>query len=248
MSLELFSRALKGCAAYTDLIALHLLGDPLTIPNLSDYLDLLWESNLRAEITTSGFYLGNHEQKILRHKAIKQINISLTSYDSNAKKCDFDTYMKNIFSLINQKNRYNIPEYINLRLWNLGTNRFEEAILAKLSEHFKVTIEPRITRTRLQHKVILDLATLFEWRAKEPKNRGYCLALKSHMAILSDGEIVPCCFDAMGALSLGNIKNISLKNALDSPRACEIKGGFERGEIVEEFCKKCGYIKRFVKE
>ena len=40
----------------------------------------------------------------------------------------------------------------------------------------------------------------------EPKYLdGTCYALRDHIAILSDGSIVPCCLDTKGDIKLGNI-------------------------------------------
>ena len=72
-----------------------------------------------------------------------------------------------------------------------------------------------------------------------------CLALKSHIGILSSGTIVPCCIDALGNLALGNIKEISLDSALKSVRAQKMLQGFRENRLVEHFCQKCDYKNRF---
>ncbi|MBD3824636.1 MAG: radical SAM protein, partial [Epsilonproteobacteria bacterium] len=50
---------------------LHLMGDPLTLSNLHDYLDICHENRLQVELTTSGFYLSNVSSGTLFHPAVR---------------------------------------------------------------------------------------------------------------------------------------------------------------------------------
>lgn len=265
MPLPLFQHTLRECAPHTDIVALHLLGDPLTIPNLSEYLDLILKYNLKAEITTSGFYLGETERKILLHQAIHQINFSLTSYFDNKKRLSLEHYWSQITAFIEAR-RKNIKaknqesnatqkmrkepdscSFVNLRIWNLEQDSRQTEMLLLLENYFETRINQQKKRQRLESHVILDIDSLFSWRDSTPHVNGFCMALKSHAGILSDGTIVPCCLDTKGDLALGNIKD-GLATALASPRAKRIKAGFEQGICIEPFCQYCGYIKRFEKQ
>ncbi len=250
MSLELFERSLLECAPHTDLIALHLLGDPLTLPSLPSYLDALERHSLRAEVTTSGFFLGERERSALAHPAIKQVNLSLTSYFSNAKRLGLAEYWSHILALLKERENRGSPEYLNLRLWNLHSEPRQEELFQRIESHFGCKLDLSKKRQRLAPKLILDLDELFEWPNPQApaQTQGYCLALQTHLGILSDGTIVPCCLDALGELALGKIQEGSLDEALHSPRATKIKEGFLAGRRIEPFCQRCGYVKRFDKE
>ncbi len=113
---------------------------------------------------------------------------------------------------------------------------------------------------RLSEHIFLQNSARFDWRTDDsrgvafrlrsmttcnaptnnptPKN---CLALRDHIAILSDGSVVPCCIDADANLLLGNIFTDDLTGILSSPKAKNIKEGFARGEAVEEYCRSCGF-------
>lgn len=71
MSTELFAKIAKELQNYTDLVALHLMGDPLTLSNLHDYLDICHENRLQVELTTSGFYISNVSSGTLFHPAVR---------------------------------------------------------------------------------------------------------------------------------------------------------------------------------
>jgi radical SAM protein with 4Fe4S-binding SPASM domain len=75
---------------------------------------------------------------------------------------------------------------------------------------------------------------------------GGCHGLSSHIGILSDGSVVPCCMDGEGIINLGNIHERKLKSILESERALAIQNGFARGVATEELCKHCGYRERFL--
>ncbi|MEN9982776.1 MAG: hypothetical protein RI918_745, partial [Pseudomonadota bacterium] len=61
---------------------------------------------------------------------------------------------------------------------------------------------------KLGEHIFLQKAPRFEWpdengiKSQTQKN---CYALRDHIAILADGQIVPCCLDADANMKLGNI-------------------------------------------
>ena len=75
--------------------------------------------------------------------------------------------------------------------------------------------------------------------------RVFCHGLDDHFAILVDGSVVPCCLDAEGDMTLGNIFKEDIRSILASPRAEAIKQGFANKRAAEELCRKCSYARRF---
>ena len=86
MDLQFFESIIVQAKHYTKEIACHVLGDPLTQSNLCAYLDILTKHGMRAILTTSGYFLKKHSYETLFHPCVKQINISLNSFNKN------DTY------------------------------------------------------------------------------------------------------------------------------------------------------------
>ena len=78
-------------------------------------------------------------------------------------------------------------------------------------------------------------------------SEGTCHALRSQIAILSDGTVVPCCLDAEGTLALGNLLESPLDDILQSPRARAIYDNFTNRRAIEPLCRRCDYAKRFSK-
>ena len=73
----------------------------------------------------------------------------------------------------------------------------------------------------------------------------FCYGLKDHFGILSDGRVVPCCLDADGEITLGNIFNDKIEDILASERARSIVEGFKTRHAPESLCQRCGYARRF---
>jgi radical SAM protein with 4Fe4S-binding SPASM domain len=96
--------------------------------------------------------------------------------------------------------------------------------------------------------VYLHFDSQFEWPNKQLPvvgEKGFCYALDSHIGVLSDGTIIPCCLDAGGEISLGNIAVTSLAEALCSVRARQMREGFRERKLVEGLCRHCSFICRF---
>lgn len=80
MELALFDKINKELLGKTKSLAYHILGDPLSVQNLNAYLDISAFYGHKVEIVTSGHYLKNIDKNTLLHKAIKQINFSISSF------------------------------------------------------------------------------------------------------------------------------------------------------------------------
>lgn len=83
MPLSLFARALESAKHLSKRIALHILGDPCYLPDLSEYLALAGQHGLEIELVTSGLFFHKHEPALLLSPPIYQLSISLESGAQN---------------------------------------------------------------------------------------------------------------------------------------------------------------------
>lgn len=260
MSLPFFESILIQLQEYTRDIALHVMGDPMVLSNLNDYLDVAHRLDFSVMITTSGFYLDEPRRRMLVHPCIKQVNISLNSFNKNSVSRSFEAYMDNILALCDEKLLQTHEFFINLRLWNLdeacSAEVFNEQLFTLLENHFileegmiRDSVSGKRQSLRLASKILLHFDRYFQWPAlnNEVSGDGYCHGLSKQIAILADGRVVPCCLDGEGIIELGNLHATNLGKILASERACSIVGGFKEGKAIEELCQKCSYKKRFEK-
>ncbi|MFA5216150.1 radical SAM/SPASM domain-containing protein [Sulfuricurvum sp.] len=260
MELSCFESTLVQLRDYTDEIALHVMGDPMVLSNLRDYLDIAHKHRFKVMVTTSGFYLDSTRREALFHPSVRQVNISLNSFNKNSVSRTFEAYMEPILALCDEKLAGKKDFFINLRLWNLdevySEKYFNEQLFALLEKHFSLEEESIASyisgerqSIRLASKVLLHFDRYFEWPHlnNEVVGDGYCHGLSRQIAILSDGRVVPCCLDGEGVMELGNLHEINLGKILTSERSCAMVTGFEKGLAIEELCQKCSYKERFRK-
>ncbi|HHD81783.1 MAG TPA: radical SAM/SPASM domain-containing protein, partial [Campylobacterales bacterium] len=223
MSLEFFESIIQEAKHFTREIACHVVGDPLTLSNLYDYLELLHKHKLKAMLTTSGYFMKKHGYETLFHPAVKQINVSLNAFNKNDTSISFEQYMQPILKLCHEKVEQEKEIFINLRMWNLdeimSEEKFNTQLFSLLEKEFDVELDlkgldPKEKKNiRLENKVLLHFDNYFEWPSLKNKNYGHgtCQGLNSHIGILANGDVVPCCLDNDAVIKLGNVKEQSLK-------------------------------------
>jgi radical SAM protein with 4Fe4S-binding SPASM domain len=257
MDLAFFESVVQEAKAFTKEIACHVVGDPLTLSNLKEYLDILHKHRLKAMLTTSGYFMKKHSYETLFHPAVKQINVSLNAFNKNDTSITFEQYMKPILALCHEKVKQEKEIFINLRMWNLDEVMSEEAFNLELFEmlenEFNVRLDlkslnPKEKKNlRLDNKVLLHFDNYFEWPSLKNPNYGHgtCQGLSSHIGILANGDVVPCCLDNDAVIKLGNVQEQSLKEIVYGKRATDMIEGFKEGLCTEEMCLKCSYKERF---
>ncbi len=260
MDPDFFGSVLEQLRPHTDEVALHVMGDPMVLSNLSAYLDAAHALGFKVTITTSGFYLDESRRSQLFHPAVRQVNLSLNSFNKNSVSRTLDAYLAPIFTLCDEKLSRKAGFFINLRLWNLDDVQSEAAfnglLFEKLEEHFALARGYVAAHgggerqgVRLASKILLHFDRYFEWPSlRNPvAGDGYCHGLSRQIGVLADGRVVPCCLDGEGVIHLGNLHETNLDKILSSKRAVSIIDGFANGTAVEELCQKCTYKQRFNK-
>ena len=257
MDLDFFESVIQQAKEYTKEIVCHVVGDPLTQSNLHDYLDIIHKYGLKAMLTTSGYFLKKHSYDTLFHPCVKQINISLNSFNKNDTSLTFEQYITPILALCEAKLEREEELFINLRVWNLdemmSERSFNDTLFEKLSSAFNTFLSldaiytERPKSIRLASKILVHFDNYFEWPSLSNKNYGdgTCQGLQSHIAILASGKVVPCCLDCDGIIELGDLHENSLESIVTSKRASEMLSGFKEGKAVEELCQRCSYKDRF---
>lgn len=255
MELEKFEIILDKIRPFTDYIYLHLMGEPLLNKNLREFIDAASSRGFKINITTNGTLLKQNGSAIIESNAVRQVNISLHSFEANDA-VNFYDYINGVTDFVKEANE-KTDTICALRLWNLeadyeANNDLNEEILTileknlsidfSLEEHFK--IKPS---AKARDRVYIMTAEKFKWPVMGglPANeRTFCYGLRTQLGILLDGTVVPCCIDSEGNIPLGNIFEQDLEEIITSERATDIYDGFSCGKAVEDLCKKCGFTDR----
>ena len=252
MTIEEFNHIAKEVSGFTNLVALHVKGEPLLHPKLEEILEICERNSLKVNITTNATLLKQNLSKILKAKSVRQINISLHSAEQNG--LSKEEYLNKVLGCVDEIHK-NTGIIISYRLWNLKdleNNKINEEILHILGEkyHVKNIIKKAKQEEyiKLDDNIFLNQDFEFEWpdiKKDVITKTGKCYGLRNQIAILSNGDVVPCCLDANADIFLGNVLKTPLQEIIESDRAKEVIKGFERRQLVEDLCRRCGFIKKF---
>lgn len=260
MTLEKFDKLNLQLKDITKELAYHVVGDPLVLSNLQEYLNISLKHSLKVNITTTANNLRKDHFNILMNDTIRQINFSINSYNANSHKKTLDEYLNPILDFceyaVSKKQHF----FINLRIWNLDETKsakeFNTQVFEKVNKRFNSQIniddiyKQRPKNIKIARMIFFNFDEYFNWPSLDNdfvSKVGTCYGLDSHFGILSSGTVVPCCLDKDGIVNLGNINNSQLKDILNTNRVKEIQKGFKENRLLEEFCQKCEYRTRFDK-
>lgn len=258
ISIGNFKHIIKEIKEYTNLIALHVKGEPLLHPKIKDILEVCKENKILVNITTNATLLEKNLNTIISSGAIRQLNLSLHSItkNENTDKYNFEKYINSVLSASKEiLEKTNI--IISFRLWNLeniAENSENYHILNALESAFSVENLKEIARkekfVKLAENAFLNQDLEFVWPSLENEfvsDEGTCWGLRNQVAILVNGDVVPCCLDGEGCIKLGNILEDSFENIINSEYSRKFIKAFEEGKIMHNLCKKCEFRRKFDK-
>lgn len=255
MTLEKFEYIVKQIKELTDLIYLHVKGEPLLHKQLEEILGICDKYNIKVNLTTNGTLIKNSIQVLKNAKALRQINISVHSASQNKKDDkEIEKYMNDIFECVDELKQNTIISY---RLWNMSDikenehNKYILDILGiRYKQHKLYNKAKENDFVKLDDNIYLNQDRQFKWpniNDEEISCNGTCLGLKNQIAILVNGDIVPCCLDENANILLGNIFENTLEEILNTDKTKRIVEGFNNNKLEEKLCRTCGFRKRFDK-
>lgn len=247
MSKDEFSFILSALKDKTKYIYYHLMGEPLTHPQLHEFIKMAGERGFKSVVTTNGTLLKKRGDELLS-VGLYKVNLSVHSFEGG----NNDDHLKYIRELAEfAEKAAQRGTIVVFRMWNNGFDcGRNETTFNLLKELIQGEWAENTRGIRIRDKIHIEWGERFEWPDSEAEIKGdkfFCYGLKDHFGILSDGTVVPCCLDSDGIINLGNVFTESLDTILNSDRAKAIADGFAKGETSEDLCKRCGYAQRFIK-
>lgn len=244
MSLEEFELVLKKIDQFTDYIYLHVKGEPLIHSKFTEILNVCKKYDKKVNITTNGTLLSRKYLDIINSGVVRQINISFQSLLNDKYLID----ILNVSQLILERSNIQLV----FRFWALDNNEFTLLEIQFINSIINFLNLEKNIMDEIEHKqniklldrLYLNKANVFEWPSLNNayyNELGHCYGLKTHIGILSDGTVVPCCLDSSGVVNLGNIFNDDLNNILMSKRVESILKWFNDNKACEELCKHCSF-------
>lgn len=235
MSEKEFKIILEKLKNHTKYLYFHVLGEPLMHPKINEFINLA-SLSYKVNITTNGYLI----EKIKNNKNIRQLNISLHSYNSKYN-INLDDYLNHIFEVVDTLEN----TFISYRLWGNSSN--VDKILNKLNEKYNTSLSKNSLKknNKLKDNIYLNKEEEFIWPSMNNNyynENGKCYGLIDHIGVLVDGTIIPCCLDTLGIINLGNIFKDDLSSLKDNKLCNEMIRGFKNNKKVHELCKKCKFL------
>ncbi len=245
MTADEFRTIAEKLTGVTGYLYYHLMGEPLTHPQLPEMLAIASDLGFKSQITTNGTLLQQRGQALI-DAGVHKVNLSVHSFEEGSDE-DYVNYINACLDFADRASR--AGTIVVLRLWNNGFDEGRNISTLDLTRArfpWAWTEEPRATR--IQDRLYLEHGDRFDWPDLGAEDGGdcvFCHGLRDHFGILSNGTVVPCCLDHNGDIPLGNIFEQPIGEILNGPRSKAIRDGFSRRKAAEELCRKCGYARRF---
>lgn len=246
MTKEEFDHILTEIKPYTDNIYLHVKGEPLLHKDLIDFLHIAEKHNLNVNITTNGVLFPTKVEQLSNCKSLKKINFSLHSENN------IEDYEEKIFKSVE---KLSSDVTIIYRLWTLKDGKIDEKSTKTVEKIIKYyNLSPNIVEkiynennVKISSTIYVDKDNEFDWpdESTEESKEGFCMALKTQIAILVDGTVVPCCLDCNGNIPLGNIYTESFESIINSQKCIDLRKSFQDRKPIAKLCQKCTYKNRF---
>lgn len=245
MTKEEFLRVLDQLSGVTRYLYYHLMGEPLTHPELPAFLKMAKERGFYSAITTNGTLLKARGEELLS-AGLYKVSVSLHSFEGESAEAHL-SYLSSVADFAERA--AGVGVIVALRLWNRGVDDGKnDTVLAFLRERLAGEWKESARGIRIRDKLHLEWGNRFEWPDMAAPVQGeqvFCYGLRDHFGVLCDGTVVPCCLDSEGTIALGNLFETPLEDILKSERAVAMRDGFSRRCATEELCRRCGYAQRF---
>ena len=222
-------------------IYLHILGEPLLHPDFNRILDYLDQLEMNLQLVTNGTLLNKYPD-ILNHKCLRKLSISIHSIN-------YLDINSNYFNTINNMIENNNNKTIELRFYdknNLDDN------LKKYLKHLENTCSFIVTSKdnsyKLKNNVYVYFEELFKWPDINDEIigfNGYCHGGIDMLAINHNSDVCICCLDPKAFNKIGNLKDNSLKEIIESDGYKDIVDKFKQRKIICDLCSRCSYRLRF---
>ena len=245
MTCEEFSHICEELKPLTDYIYFHVMGEPLTHPELPALIRYGSEQGFKCAVTTNGTLLDRCGDAII-DAGVYKVSLSVHSFEKKDEAGQIK-YLETLCDFADKASKNGVLTVF--RLWNRGHDDGRNDItLDFLKKRFTDEWSWGSRGARIRNKLHLEYGDRFTWPdkdAEEGDSGVFCYGLRDHFGILVDGSVIPCCLDREGVITLGNVHDRPLAEILGSQRAKNILEGFGRRHATEELCRKCGYARRF---
>ena len=251
MTPEEFRQLATRLRPYGTYLMLHVMGEPLLHPQLGSCWISPGSWAFGCALWPTARCFPRQLPTLEGSPALHKLSVSLHSFEGSGRQDAAAPYLEGVWQAAQRLSSRGV--LCALRLWNGGgLDRRNEEILSFLSEKLgrDVTALPtdRLGNRRLGEGLFLEPGERFDWPDPAAPDSGteFCHGLRSQIAVLCDGTVVPLLSGQRGAAGAGKPAPAGAGGDTGTcPRATAMATGFSRRQPSEELCRRCGYAARF---
>ena len=240
MAPENFSAIAAQVGAFAGMVSLHVLGEPFMHPRFPEILGECSRLGLRVNLVTNGTLLDKFGPGVFEEKCLVQVSFSLHALAALPPAARIEK-LRRLTGFAAQKPASLI---VGFRLRGGADDPFVTEASNFILNFFSVSEERAGPgrAVKLRDNVYINFGGLFDWPGRGAgKIKNGCLGLRHHFAVLCTGEVVPCCADHAGRLSLGNINEKPLAGILGDPAAERLRDSIAGKTSMPSYCASCGF-------
>lgn len=230
-------------------------GEPLLNPNTTEFISKLHELGVKTKIVTNSSLLTKEISKRLIEAGLDEIEVS---YDGKSpeendfirKNANFEKNSQNLLDLLELHEAFNSKMKISIsnvqicsreEIKKLNEKNVElkipQYILNKF-EKYKKQINYKIYPAMVWPGYDLSNTAFSSYKLETQDVPKYCSALFETITVLSDGSVVPCCYDIQGINIWGNINDEEIFDIWNKKNYQNFRNSIKLG-MPPLFCKKC---------
>ena len=118
MTVPEFEAAAGALRPFAEYIYLHIMGEPLLHPELSEILAVCGRLGFRVSLTTNGTLLSRRAEVLLASSALYRVCVSLHSFEANKMQSSAERYVSEVCKTGIELNKRGV--LFSMRLWNKG--------------------------------------------------------------------------------------------------------------------------------
>ncbi|MFH1780762.1 MAG: radical SAM protein [Candidatus Nealsonbacteria bacterium] len=238
MSFENFKKVIDNIKDSIHVVLLYFTNEPLLNPDIVRMAAYAHKSNLDIEISTNAVLLNKEKTNGLLESGLDRIILDLDgttkeSYEQFRVGAKFESVLENISYFCRQKQFLKLKKpFIELQFVLNKLNQNEVEDVKKIADDLRVDhlriasfslgehAYPEEERKRLTDKFFPDNSRYqgkirYKKEGEELKIKNspsVCPLAKSHLVVLTDGNIAMCCYDFNGQYLYGDILSQKLKD------------------------------------
>jgi len=236
MSMDLFRSIMTKLKQYPQygICTFGGFGEPLTDPHFFEKVDYALESGFELPlITTNGSLLDEKEIDRLNNSAITAFKIAIFAHSRETyKKVHGVDNFEHVKRIVTYWCKMKKRPLINVHFLNIkGVNDFEKDAWI---EYWKDKAD--VTEVWAPSNWV----NARNYRKVQREKTNTCGKFtKSHINILVDGTVNPCCYDFNAEMRLGDFKTQSLEKIFSSPFALKLAEAHRTGKFEGFMCENC---------